>query len=167
IWSAYNLLIIAVALLSQIEAPNPEISQWFDLRRTVRLDCAGQTFWGVTTAISEVGVEVLLSKGIPTDAGEPLLVKLEIMEEALPLQGRISHTGTEGEFPTVRVTFEGVSQSQYRQLVQMLFCRAGQWKRLDTPGDLQSLWLLLRALLQPRALSHRNRQLRALSVSKV
>ncbi len=159
IWSAYNLLIIAVAVLSLLDAPNPEISQWFDLRRTVRLDCAGQTFWGVTTAISEVGAEVLLSKGIPTGAGEPLLVMLEIMEEALQLQGRISHTGTEGEFPTVRVTFEGVSQSQYRQLVEMLFCRPGQWKRLETPGDLQSLWLLLKVLLRPKALSYRSRQL--------
>jgi cellulose synthase (UDP-forming) len=167
IWSAYNLLIISVAVLSQLDAPKPEISQWFDLRRTVRLDCAGQTFWGVTTAISEMGAEVLLSKAIPPGAGEPLLVSLEIMEEALQLQGRISHTGTQGEFPTVRVTFEGVSQCQYRQLVEMLFCRAGQWKRLETPGDLQSLWLLLKVLLQPKALSHRSRQLRALSVSKV
>jgi cellulose synthase (UDP-forming) len=95
---------------------------------------------------------------------------LEIMESELTLDGqlvRIIHPGSSTEFPTVRVMFESVSLQQQRGLIEMLFCRPGQWQRRNSPGELRSLWLLLRILLRPRVLFDREVDVRALSVSKV
>jgi cellulose synthase (UDP-forming) len=125
--------------------------------------------WGVTTSISEVGAEIALTQaGLPPLAsGETLPVTLEILEEGLSLKGEITATGLSGEFPTVRVMFEQLTLVQQRHLVEMLFCRPGQWKRQESPGELESLWLLLKILLKPRILFDRNPKVSAIAVSQV
>lgn len=152
-----------------LDVPKTDLYEWFDLRRLVRLDVAGRTLWGVTTRISQVGAEVALTQlGLPTIAkGETLPVKLEILEEAILLHGQITQTGVSGQFSSVEIVFEQVTFSQQRLLIEMLFCRPGQWKRQDTPGELQSLWLLLRILLKPRVLFDRQRTASAIAVSQV
>jgi cellulose synthase (UDP-forming) len=169
IWSTYNLLMIGVALLILLDVPKPDVYEWFNLRRIVQLDVAEGTFWGVTTRISEVGAEVALTQaGLPSIAsGETLPVRLSILEEGISLQGQITDTGFSDEFPTVQVVFEQVTLSQQRCLVEMLFCRPGQWKRQNTPGEFRSLWLLLRILLKPRVLFDRNPRTSAIAVSQV
>ena len=169
LWSSYNLLMIGIALLILLDVPKPDLYEWFNLRRLVRLDVAKRTLWGVTTRISEVGAEVALTQaGLPTVASdETLPVTLEILEEGISLQGQITTTGVSGEFPTVQVIFEHVTLSQERRLVEMLFCRPGQWKHQETPGELQSLWLLLRILFRPRVLFGRNQKASAIAVSQV
>jgi len=169
LWSGYNLLMIGIALLILLDVPKPDLYEWFDLRRVVRLNVLGQTWWGITTMISEVGAEVALTQAglTPVTPKGMLPVTLEIVEEQLELLGHITQTGFRNEFPTVRVAFEPVSLSQHRCLVEMLFCRPGQWKRQDTPGELSSLLLLLRILLRPWALFDRNMDVRAIAVSKV
>jgi cellulose synthase (UDP-forming) len=62
--------------------------------------------------------------------------------------------------------FEQVTLSQQRRLVEMLFCRPGQWKRQNTPGEFQSLWLLLKILLKPRVLFDRKPKESAIAVSQ-
>lgn len=169
LWSSYNLLMIGIALLILLDVPKPDLYEWFNLRRLVRLDVAKRTLWGVTTRISEVGAEVALTQaGLPSIASdETLPVTLEILEEGISLQGQITTTGVSGEFPTVQVIFEQVTLSQERRLVEMLFCRPGQWKHQETPGELQSLWLLLRILFRPQVLFGRNQKASAIAVSQV
>lgn len=168
IWSVYNLLLIGISLLILLDVPKPDLYEWFDLRRLVRLDVAGRTLWGVTTKISEVGAEVALTQlGLPSITKGGLPVTLEILEESILLQGQITQTGVSGQFPSVQIVFEQVTLSQQRTLVEMLFCRPGQWKRQDTPGELQSLWLLLKILLKPRVLFDRQRKVSVVSVSQV
>ena len=169
IWSVYNLLLIGISLLILLDVPKPDLYEWFDLRRLVRLDVAGRTLWGVTTKISEVGAEVALTQlGLPTiTKGETLPVTLEILEETILLQGQITQIGVSSQFPSVQIVFEQVTLSQQRTLVEMLFCRPGQWKRQNTPGELQSLWLLLKILLKPRVLFDRQRKVSVVSVSQV
>lgn len=184
LWSAYNLVMVGIALLILLDVPQRDWYNWFDLRRTVRLRCfirepeglaewegnrdALSTFWGSTTMISEAGTEIALTQGgFPTlQPGESLPVTLDILEENLKLQGMAVSTGNCGEFPTVRVMFEAVSLAQQRQLIEMLFCRPGQWKRRRTPNEWQSLLLLLRVLLRPRVLFERKRDVRAIAVAK-
>lgn len=169
IWSSYNLLMIGIALLILLDAPKPNLYEWFNLRRLVRLNIAEQTFWGVTTNISEVGADLALTQaGLPPIlSGETLPVKLEILEESIILNGQLISTGISGEFPTVRIMFEPLTLVQQRYLVEMLFCRPGQWKRHQTPGELRSLWLLLKILLKPRVLFDRNQKISAIAVSQV
>ena len=164
-WSTYNLLMIGIALLILLDVPKPDLYEWFDLRRVVRLNFAGRNWWGITTMISEVGAEVALTQaGLAPGLGRQ--VTLEIVEEHLELTGVITRTGFSQEFPTVRLAFEQVSLSQQRRLVEMLFCRPGQWKRSCTPGEFSSLLLLFRILFKPRVLFDRNREASAIAVSK-
>ena len=175
IWSAHNLMMIGIALLILLDAPQPDPNVWFDLRRVVRLKfkqvdekSSEQIWWGCTTMLSEVGAQIALTQGgMPAIApGEILPIELEIAEEKLTLQGTLVSAGFEGEFPSVRVQFENLTLSQQRCLVEILFCRPGQWKRWKTPGELQSLCLLLRILFKPRALM-RNADIKAMAVAKV
>ncbi|HEY9647954.1 MAG TPA: glycosyltransferase [Chroococcidiopsis sp.] len=176
IWSTYNLIMIGIALLILLDVPRPNPYEWFDLRRTVRLDLrdsrqpeAPQRFWGVTTMVSEVGAEIALTQaGFPElGEGETLPVTIEILEEGLSLSGEAIRTGMNGEFPTVRMMYEPLPLMQQRRVVEMLFCRPGQWKRNYTPGEIQSLLLLFRILLKPRVLFDRNIDVSAVAVAKV
>ncbi|MGK7874985.1 MAG: glycosyltransferase [Xenococcaceae cyanobacterium] len=175
IWSAYDLIIIGLALLVLLDVPKPDIYEWFELRRRVEIkvksrflqtECKKPTLvssslLGITTAISEGGAEVILNQSFPLIKGES--VTLEILEEGIKLEGTIAKIGVARKSPTVRIMFEQISLDQYRRLVEMLFCRPGRWKLQKTPGELRSLWLLLRVLLIPRVLFNRNKQ----SVTKV
>ena len=145
VWGAYNLLVISIALLIMLDVPKPDIYEWLSLRRGVKIASANGTVWGLTTEISEGGAVIELRKWIHLDRA----VTLEILEEGLTLQGKITYSDLSGKFPRVRVMFEQLSIPQHRQLVEMLFCRPGQWKRRETPGELRSLWLLLKVLLRP------------------
>ncbi len=229
IWSAYNLLMLGIALLILVDIPKPDIYEWFNLRRVVQLNIGGETFWGITTMISESGAEVALTQqpsfavkgksrqdpdfipefspkyAVAESLSQGTIVKsrplfqsmleldtearfardlidcdaatLEIMEEEclipvakielvrdkLQLDSSFHAAG----FPTLRIAFDRLNISQNRCLIEMLYCRPGQWLRQETPGELRSLWLLLRIAFKPRAIFERNRPVRAIAVSQV
>lgn len=166
-WSAYNLIVIGVALLVLLDAPKTHIYEWFKLRRVVQLKVGEHSLWGVTTMISEVGAEVALTQKPGVYLANSQLVKMEIVEEELQLAGEIVHTGFRDEFPIVRINFESMSLSEYRRLVEILFCRPGQWKLQYVPGELRSLLLLFRILLKPRILFKRKVDVNAIAVSQL
>jgi cellulose synthase (UDP-forming) len=177
IWSIYNLLTLGISLLVLLDIPRPSLYEWFDLRRTLQLQMGEQTFWGSTTSISEVGAEVILTQpgflmaaqGVNGKKVQPDVktrVELEILEEGLVLQGHATCTGTKDGYPTVRVLFEPVNLTQQRHLIEMLFCRPGQWKSRCSPGELRSLWLLFAILLRPRVIFDRNADISVVAVTK-
>jgi cellulose synthase (UDP-forming) len=145
IWGAYNLLVIGIALLIMLDVPKPDIYDWLPLRRGVKLTSANGTVWGTTTELSEGGAVIELKQWVHLDRA----VTLEILEEGLTLSGKITHSDLSGKFPRVQVMFEQLSLPQHRHVVEILFCRPGQWTQRETPGELRSLWLLLKVLLRP------------------
>lgn len=167
LWSAYNLLLIGVALLILLDVPKPDRFEWFDLRRTIQLKAGDRTFWGMTTMISEGGAEIALTQaGLNlSDSDE---VQLQIMEANLVLSGFATQVGWQEEgFPVVRVQFDQLTLEQERTLVNMLFCRPGQWQQQTAPGEWRSIWILLKTLLKPRVLFERDVDVKATSVAKV
>jgi cellulose synthase (UDP-forming) len=180
LWSSYNLIMLGIALLILLDVPRPDPYEWFDLRRTVKLEVEADelaqgsvepenlVFWGVTTMISEGGAEVALTQaGFPRLAeGESLPIQLNFQENPLTIAGVAVRTGTQDEFPTVRIQFEPLALPQQRRLTEMLFCRPGQWKRRNSPGELRSLLLLFQILLKPRVLFDQDLEVRAISVAK-
>lgn len=173
IWSIYNLLVLGVSLLVLTDAPRPSPHEWYNLHRTVRLQVNGQTFWGFTTAISEVGAVVALTQpGFPEAAASSSSIDLdsidlELMENQLLLPGQIARYGVQGDFPTVQIQFEPLTLPQQRGLIEMLFCRPGQWRSRCAPGELRSLWLLFKILFMPRILFDRQAEIRAIAVAQV
>ncbi|MEG3977920.1 glycosyltransferase [Microcoleus sp. herbarium8] len=97
------------------------------------------------------------------------VAKIELVSDKSQLESSFRDAAgyTVVEFPTVRIAFDRLSVSQRRCLIEMLYCRPGQWKRQETPGEWRSLWLLLRIALKPRAVFERNRSVRAIAVSQV
>lgn len=164
LWSTYNLLMLGIALLILLDVPNPTSAVWLELRRVVRMTIEpseaeqpsdSTTWWGTTQRISETGVEVTLTQhGLPAlAAGEEKAVTLVIAEESLTLPGRLVCTNTQGDFPTAFVNFAPLTLAQQRQLTEMLFCRPGQWKRWNSPGELRSLWILIKIIFRSRLLT--------------
>ena len=96
--------------------------------------------------ISEVGTEIALTQKAAISTEKMLPVTVEIMEEGIKLTGEVIRTGCQDEFLTLRIMFQQLSLSQHRCLVEMLFCRPGQWKRHETPGELKSILLILKIL---------------------
>jgi cellulose synthase (UDP-forming) len=168
-WSTYNLILLALALMVMLDLPKPDLYEWFDLRRVVKIELEGGTFWGTTSVISEIGAEIVLTQGglpkIPKH--EVIPINLEIMEEELKLGAHIHQIYYKDGFPVAKVMFEQVTLSQHRVLVQMLFCRPGQWKRQITPGELTSLWLLFRSLIKPRALFGKKHEHSAIAICQI
>jgi len=219
IWSAYNLIMLGIALLTLLDAPRPNTYEWFDLRRTVRLRVLGVygtegmtpaegsdqisvqpqygdpvalssskalsavgtiasssvpgplppvlELWGMTTMLSEVGAEVALTQAkVPllTD-DRSLLVQLDLMEEGLSLRGYVIQTGTKHDFPIVKIAFEQVTLDQHRRLIEMLFCRPGQWRSRCSPTELQSLLLLFQILFKPKVLFDRRRDVKPIAIN--
>jgi cellulose synthase (UDP-forming) len=176
VWSAYNLLMLSIALLTLIDVPRHSSYEWYDLRRTVQLQvdspvdsgqqigCDRQPIWGISTAISEMGVEVSVNRSLAhIEEMEMLPVQIEFLEESLVMQGQIRQVDTRGEFPVVQVLFDSLDLNQQRQLIKLLYCRPGQWKSRCSPGEFQSLWILLKILLKPRFLFDRKAETVALS----
>ena len=171
IWSIYNLISIGAALLILLDVPKPDLNEWFDLRRSVKLSlettASKQTCWGATTRISETGADISLTQKIERlVSGETIPAQISILEENLNLSGQITAIDVAEDACTVRVKFNPLTLEQERKLVAMLFCRPGQWKRKNTPGELHSLWLLIRILLRPRVLFDRHPQINAISVAQ-
>ena len=172
IWSAYNLIMIGIALLILLDVPLPDINPWFALRRVARLNISGEetsgdrSWWGITTMISEVGAEITLNhRGFPSIAhGETIPVELEIADESLVLNAEVTTIRCLDDFTALKVQFLDVTLEQRRRLVELLFCRPGQWKRWNSPGEIKSLWLLLRILMKPRVLT-RDVAVKAVSVT--
>ena len=172
IWSTYNLVSIGAALLILLDVPKPDLHEWFNLRRTVQLTLPGENqakLFGVTTSISEVGADVsLTSKQLPNLSNqETIPVELTILEENLVLSGDLVAVDRNDDFLNVQVRFQALNLQQQRQLVTLLFCRPGQWKRKNTPGELVSLWLLFKILLFPQVLFNRNPQINTIKVAQV
>lgn len=169
LWSAYNLALLGIALLVLLDVPKPDLHEWFDLRRTVKLQVGSALVWGSTTMMSEIGAEVELSQGVGLPLAAAASATLEILETGLVLNARITQfdPGDSDRHPRVGLSFNHLSLLQKRALIEMLFCRPGQWKHRESPGELQSLGLLLWVLLRPRVLAGRRAQVSAIAVSKI
>ena len=172
IWSSYNLVSIGAALLILLDVPKPDLHEWFNLRRTIQLTATSENqekLFGVTTSISEVGADISLTQtNLPRLSNQEILpVELTILEENLVLPGELVGINNGGDFLNAQIRFQPLNLQQQRQLIALLFCRPGQWKRKNTPGELVSLWLLFKILLFPQVLFNRNPQINTIKVAQI
>ncbi|MGD1908899.1 MAG: glycosyltransferase [Leptolyngbyaceae cyanobacterium] len=171
VWSAYNLLMLGIALLILLDAPRPSPYEWFSVQRIARVKLGSETksLWGYTTMVSEVGAEFAFTK--PDHLSQQNLmgqtVELELVDEQLTLQGTVSTVQTQGEMPTLTLQFAPLDLPQQRQLVALLFCRPGQWQSRCAPNEFYSLWLIIKSVFRPRFLFDRHTRTRPVQVSKV
>lgn len=163
-WNSYNLLVLSVAILSLIDVPKADPYDWFHLQKIVKLEQAGNVCWGITKMISEGGI-ILTFNQFPAFLKTQKSVSLHLVEENLQLFGEITDFQQSKTVHQAEIMFKNVNLEQHRHLIQLLFCRPGQWKHHEAPGEFQSLGLLMRILLRPKLLFDRQPTRKAMDVS--
>ena len=147
-WSAYNLVIISVGLLTLLDVPKPSFYEWFTSYKPVKLVNGNESYWAVTQKLSEEGVEIMLEN--PVDLTTK--VEVEIVTAELTLSGCVTRTQLQNNSLRVVIKFQNMSLEQHRQLIEMLYCRPSQWLRKKAPGELRSTLILLKLFLRPLGL---------------
>jgi cellulose synthase (UDP-forming) len=145
IWSGYNLLMLTVSLRVMLDAPKPSIAEWFDMKKTIELTDKTNVAYGVTKQLSEVGAKIETKTPLTLNSR----IEVNFLEEGLRVKGKIEALDFSSKNPTAIIKFEQVNLPQYRKIIEMLFCQPGRWPAQETPGELQALWLLFKALFQP------------------
>ncbi len=154
LWSLYGSVFLLLALLGIVDSPKSDRHIWFDLHRSVVLTLGATTHTGTTRALSEAGARVDLQQAqINAPAGTP--ITLHFPDIDLSLSARLAQISHADCYPSLHLDFVSLSLDQERRLIELLFCRPGQWPFLQTPNEARVLWLLLRSLLRPRWLTGR------------
>lgn len=139
-WNIYNLFLIIVSIIALIEIPKFDSYQWLKVNKPVILKNHGQMYQGMVIKMSEIGAEIKLNSSVKiSNTGE-----LEFILEKLSLP--IQRFFYLREKDTLKVIFTPLSLSQYRQVIEILFCQPNTWIHQQTPTELKSLWLLIKAL---------------------
>lgn len=175
LWSTYNLLMLGIALIALLDAPRPTTVEWFTLHRIARLHLhssqdAPLELWGHTTMLSQEGAEIALTqrdRATLARHAQHLNISLSLVDESLDVEGYVEQVNLDGEIPTLRLRFASLSIPQERRLVEILYCRPGQWKNRCAPGELKSLGILFRLLFRPRVLFDRSNRIKPVQVRVV
>lgn len=144
-WSSYNLLTISVAMMTLMDLPKPSYYEWFSLNKEVNIYSEQQAYQGTTQKVSEEGIEIVLNQ--PVDLATNIVV--ELIPEVLILSGKVTRSCIQDDCVRAIIKFQSVDIEQHRELVQMLYCRPGQWQVRKTPNELQSIGILFKLLLRP------------------
>ncbi|WP_081942873.1 glycosyltransferase [Myxosarcina sp. GI1] len=152
-WSVYNLLTISVALITLLDIPQPSFYEWFSNCQQIKITSGNCIYYGVTQKISEEGMEVLLDPAVNLDTK----ITVEILGENLTLSGSVtrSYVGEKGYRAIIK--FYNLTLPQHRSLINLLYCRPGQWQRRNAPGELQSIAILCKMMLRPLIFLNRKR----------
>jgi cellulose synthase (UDP-forming) len=152
LWSSYNLFVIGIAILGLFDRPKPTPYEWFEQQRTIQLEVDQEVMHGVTVRLSEIGAEVRLAKpNFSKTRSQPCMPAiLHFPSEELSLKATILHVNHDKESPILTLGFDSLSTDHHRRLIELLFCNPGQWQCLLAPGELRSIWLLLRSLFRSR-----------------
>lgn len=139
-WNIYNLIILALSLLVMLDIPKFDSYQWLTMRKKVRIITPNQNYESFTDKLCEIGAEINLNSSgeIPTQG------KIEFISDGLLLEFKTIKNYDRNN--TIKIIFTRVSLSEYRQLIKMIFCPPNRWNYQQTPRELKSFWLLIRAL---------------------
>ncbi|GAB4232225.1 MAG: glycosyltransferase [Stanieria sp.] len=153
-WSFYNLITLSVALLTLLDIPKPSFYEWFSLNKPVEIVLEQNiNYYGITNKLSEEGAEITLE----TNAELPTQINLKLIEEGLQLNGCITHSYVQAQTTRIRIKFKNLSLGQQKSLIEILYCRPGQWRRKNSPGEIQSLLIMFKVLLRPLMLLRHKR----------
>lgn len=145
VWGAYNLVTIAVAMMTLLDLPKLSLYEWYDRKQEVNLYGDRQIYEGKTQKISEEGVEIVLDPAVHL----PTNVMVELIPEVLVISGKVTRSCTVDGALNAIVKFQNLTTEQHRELVELLYCRPGQWETRKIPNELQSGLILFKLLLRP------------------
>jgi cellulose synthase (UDP-forming) len=139
-WNIYNLIILALSLIVMIDIPKLDSYQWLTMGKKVRIITPYENYEVYTNKLCEIGAEISINSfvKIPSEG------KIEFISEGLLL--KFKTIDNQGKNSNIKIIFDQVSLSEYRQLIKMIFCLPNRWHYQQTPRELMSFLLLIRAL---------------------
>jgi cellulose synthase (UDP-forming) len=141
ILAIYNVIIILVALIALFDAPLALETQYQTLKHPVKITNNQDLLrWGTLQKLSEKEAQILLDQ--PLDS-EKIIVA--IGEVNLRLSADLVAQEKCGQGWRITVKLSPMDLSEQRKLITFLFCRPHRWSCQNTPGEIQSLWLLLKS----------------------
>ncbi len=154
IWAIFNSLFLASALNAFLDVPKRDIYTWLSVRKPATLIFPHGLVAGEVIKISEKGAEFLLNTDITPD----MSCELVFEDNGLTLPSRITQKRSQGKSTLLKLEFLSLTLEQERALIEFLFCQPGTWKHPISPGELQSLGLILQSLFRPLALLLKSRR---------
>jgi len=144
-WSSYNLLTIAVSMMTLLDLPKPSFYEWFEMRKEINIYSDRSIHQSITQKISEEGVEIALDSSVKLDTD----VVVELIPEVLIVSGKVTRSYVQNNTLRAIVKFSNLNIEQHRELVKILYCSPGRWQTKNTPSEIQSAAILFKLLLRP------------------
>ena len=148
-WNGYNIITLSTALLVLLDVPKQSIYQWFAVRKKVQIISDNNVYWGITKRLSEEGAEIIIKKKVSLAKQ----IAFKTVADDMTFQGEIVDVNFADAKTIIKVKFQNLALTQQRKLVHTLYCRPGQWKTRQTPGELKSLVIILQLFLRPLILN--------------
>jgi cellulose synthase (UDP-forming) len=150
-WMGYTLGIVVFCLWVLCDRPRPDPHPWVVWRRSVQVSHQGRVYEGQSIRASETGVVLLMQTQGQTMPGlNGAWVKLDWgYNSKRCLSGRIGdYTHIAAGVLQLEIHLDGLDLKGYRLWITELFCQPGQWKRANTLGSCQTIWLIFQSLTQ-------------------
>ncbi|EAZ89145.1 hypothetical protein CY0110_12137, partial [Crocosphaera chwakensis CCY0110] len=154
LFNLYNILILIISLYMMVDAPKSDVYHWLTVRKKVKifeLDSYYNTK-GLITKISEVGAEIRVNNN---QFSLNKIIKIKFPKHNLVIAAIIKDIQFHKSYSQLIVTFSDLSLLEERKLIAILYGNSDQWKSKKTPGELKSLWLMLKVLVRPNFLRKR------------
>lgn len=152
VWNSYNTIMLSLAILSLIDRPKPNPYEELDVKHQTSLEQDNYQAFGVTQKLSEGGAWIELNNPIYFSyfsTTKPINITFKDINLTLS-----ANLQTVTESHLIYLQFTEMSLSQYRQLIELLFCQPGRWIERKVNNEWMSLGLLLRVFWQHPLFSH-------------
>lgn len=166
-WNIYQLFIISLALLGLIEKPLIDPYPWLKIKTKINLLTENYQLTGISQELSETGIKLVIDD---SNYSLPIikhnsLVEIEIKELGLNLIGIIEEVNFVKQKVNLKINYQTLSLSEYRQLVEFLFCTPNRWQTAKVPNEFNSFLLLIKVLFT-RIFSLSNQSKKTLTTSR-
>ena len=153
IWTLYNGGLMLVCLLACIDQPVRRECDRFPLETVACLRAQGQSWWGVTSDVSEQGAALLLTDRLPQldiDHGE-----LEFPQMSLTLPVKVVRQANREGYPLLGLQFNLADAEREAALIRLLYNDAAWFQKLRRVGSLDAFLSLLGSLWRADSLVRR------------
>ena len=145
VWCAYNVFVLTIALYLMRDVPKPTLNEWFEKDVPIQIRTQNRMFESTSCKVSEAGAELHLQGWIEGTT----TVEFCIPNTSIWLNSRVMSEQRQGSITIVRLRFYRLNPSEFRSLVEFLFCQPGQWKDILVPTEQRSLLLLIKIFFSP------------------
>ncbi len=146
-WNLYYLILLSLAILAFIDQPQTSSYPWLDIKTKVTLNINNVQLNGFSYSLSEQGSKIIIAD----DYSLPLIkhdleIQLYFQELDLTLKGLVKDVNFSKQKIDIVIEYTQLELSEYRTLVEFLFCSPNRWQTKIVPNEINSILILLNVL---------------------